>query len=114
MANKTCLVCGTALTNGAMFCPKCGTKYEPPKEEEKQKPIQAVLIRKIVYGMKEAAIALNISPRKLQTLVANGEIVACRQGGNIGITEWALEAYAKSKEVAPSEATSLRGNLKII
>ena len=109
---KTCNQCGAKLTDNAKFCAECGAEYVAPVKEKPEEPKQVVLIRKIVYELKEAAIALGISPRKLQQLIADGEITACRQGRNIGITEWALIEYAKSKEVISGEV--MRGELKVL
>jgi excisionase family DNA binding protein len=108
---KHCNQCGAKLADAAKFCAECGAEYIAPKPKpEHTKPV--LLIRKIIYGLDEAAAALSISVRKLQQLIADGEITACRQGRNVGITEWALIEYAKSKEIVTGEA--MRGELKIL
>ena len=108
---KRCNQCGAKLADTAKFCAECGAEYIAPKPKpEPTKPV--LLIRKIIYSLDEAAAALSISVRKLQQLIADGEIAACRQGRNIGITEWALIEYAKSKEVISGEA--MRGELKVL
>lgn len=109
---KHCNKCGAKLADTAKFCAKCGSEYVEPVKAKPETPKQVVLIRKIIYGLDEAAAALSISVRKLQQLIADGEITACRQGRNVGITEWALIEYAKSRETIAGEA--MRGELKIL
>lgn len=111
---KQCNQCGAMLADTAKFCAECGCEYvEPVKAKpEPEEPKQVILIRKIIYGVHEAAAALNISSRKVQKLIADGELIACRQGRNVGITEWALIEYAKSRETIAGEA--MRGELKIL
>lgn len=107
MKTKVCQACGEALGSDTLFCGKCGTKYEAPPKEIKNNQ-KVYLIRKMIYSMPEAALALNISVSKLQQIVNRGEIAVCRQGKNVGFTEWALEEYARSNE------TGVRGELKIV
>lgn len=98
--NKVCHACGTTLSANAKFCNECGTKYEPivePKEEGKT-VTQTMLLRKMVYSVKESAASLSISESTLNNLIAKGEIVVCRQGKRVGITEWSLYNYARSHE----------------
>ena len=109
---KQCQQCGAQLSDTAKFCANCGAEYVAPVKEEPEEPKQVVLIRKIVYGIDEAAAALSISVRKLRQIIADGEITACRQGRNVGITEWALIEYAKSKETIAGEV--MRGQLKVL
>ena len=109
---KHCNQCGAKLADTARFCADCGSEYMEPLKAKPEAPKQVVLIRKIIYGVDEAAVALNISYRKVQKLIADGELVACRQGKNVGITEWSLIEYAKSKEIIAGEA--MRGELKFL
>lgn len=110
MKTKYCQACGEALGNDSLFCSKCGTKYEAPAEAPKGETVKAMLIRKIVYSVDEAAMALSVSPRTIRRLIYEGAITACQQGKRIGITEWALEEYARKHEM-PS---GTRGELKIV
>ena len=111
---KHCNKCGAKLADTAKFCAECGCEYvEPVKAKpEPEEPKQVILIRKIIYGVHEAAAALNISSRKIQKLMADGEIAVCRHGKNVGITEWALIEYAKRNEVTTGEM--MRGELKVL
>lgn len=59
-----CSECGTVFTG--KFCPECGAKY---KDEPKAKTMTVTLLRKMIYSVSEAADALNISPRKLNSLI---------------------------------------------
>lgn len=112
---KACLKCGTELTAAQKFCPECGTKYVPVVEEAgKKEVVTAVLLRKMIYSVKEAATSLNISPRKLQMLINSGEITVCRNGGNVGVTEWALEEFARKHEEGVSTYVKEKRQLKII
>ena len=97
---KICQACGAKLTKEAKFCNECGTKYVAPVEEKEvaQTLKPQILLRKMVYSVEEAAMSLAISPSKLQQIIAKGEIVICRQGKRVGITEWSLYNYARSHE----------------
>lgn len=110
MKTKVCQACGEALGTDSLFCSKCGTKYEAPVVATENKTVNAMFIRKFIYSINEAALALSISTRTLNKLIAEGEITACRQGKRVGVTEWALEEYARRHEV-PS---GVRGELKIV
>ena len=106
MNKKVCPACGEALGDKAMFCPACGTKYvEVVEKQEVDKGVNATMIlRKMVYSVKEAAASLSISESTLNNLIAKGEIVVCRQGKRVGITEWSLYNYARSHEDNADEA----------
>lgn len=111
--NKFCQACGAPLADNAKFCGECGAKYEAPARENAENDFKTtMLLRKMVYSVPEAAKSLGISVRFVTKLIAEGELTACRQGRKVGITEWALEEYAKKKEITCD--TSLRGELKII
>ena len=100
MNKKVCQACGEALGDKAMFCPACGTKYvEIVEKQEVDKGVNTTMIlRKMIYSVKEAAASLSISESTLNNLIAKGEIVACRQGKRVGVTEWSLYNYARSCE----------------
>jgi excisionase family DNA binding protein len=108
---KICQACGAKLTKEAKFCNECGMKYEPPAKPE-TKLVSAVLVRKMVYTIDEAAKALGISVGYMNKLIARKEITVCRQGRKVGFTEWALEEYSKAHEVVPEHY--LRGELEVL
>ena len=102
-----CQACGAELPDNAKFCAECGTKYEPPVQQPAS-VVSAVLVRKMVYSIKEAAASLNISERKLRELVSKNQITVTRQGRCVGISEWALEAYVKAHEGYEGERACLK------
>lgn len=102
-----CQACGAELPDNAKFCNECGTKYEPPVQQPAS-VVSAVLVRKMVYSIKEAAASLNISERKLRELVSKNQITVTRQGRCVGISEWALEAYVKAHEGCEGERACLK------
>lgn len=104
---RKCQACGAELPGNAKFCNECGAKYEPPVQTVAS-VVNAVLVRKMVYSIKEAAESLNISERKLRELVAKNQITVTRQGRCVGISEWALEAYVKAHEGYEGERACLK------
>ena len=102
-----CQACGAELPDNAKFCNECGAKYEPPVQQPAS-VVSAVLVRKMVYSIKEAAASLNISERKLRELVSKNQITVTRQGRCVGISEWALEAYVKAHEGYEGERACLK------
>lgn len=104
---RKCQQCGARLPENAKFCNECGVKYEPPKQDVAP-VVSAVLVRKMVYSIKEAAASLCISERKMWELVSKNQITVTRQGRCVGISEWALEAYVKKHEGYEGERACLK------
>lgn len=104
---RKCQSCGAKLPDKAKFCNECGAKYEPPAREPKE-VVSAVLVRKMVYSIKEAAASLCISERKMREVIAKNQITVCRQGGCVGISEWALEEYVKQHEGYEGKRSTLK------
>ena len=104
---RKCQSCGAKLPDKAKFCNECGAKYEPPVQHPAS-VVSAVLVRKMVYSIKEAAASLNISERKMRELVSKNQITVTRQGRCVGISEWALEAYVKAHEGYEGERACLK------
>lgn len=102
-----CQACGAELPETAKFCNECGAKYEPPVQHPAS-VVSAVLVRKMVYSIKEAAATLNISERKMREVIAKNQITVCRQGGCVGISEWALEEYVKQHEGYEGKRSTLK------
>lgn len=54
------------------------------------------------FTAQEAADTLSVSKRLIQKLVANGQLIACKVGRCIRISEESLEEYARRNQVVPA------------
>lgn len=52
-------------------------------------------IEKLLYKRREAAAALAMSERRLDTLVAKGDLNAVREGGSVKFTAEELQRYVE-------------------